>query len=163
MAQLVRVQLDSPLRFDPSVLEQTRPDKVYTNAGSDFPFVELLDKTMIQLHPDSAYASAGALVENYTKKDFAPGKGHQLLQKVHVVEGGAYTATWSREGSEQLNTTDEAEDDSLAERVMKKPRTGYGPVGPETLIADQNRRNANIRLEAFLTNLDSSHITVSKI
>ena len=89
-----------------------------------------------------------------------------MLQNVQIHEGGAYEASWSREGSQQA---DQGESDCLGgevgscERAAKKARRGTGAsVGNATLLADQERRNANLRIETFLTSIETSPITVSR-
>lgn len=144
-----------------AVIDQTKPDKIYTNIAADVGLIELLDQLMGQLHPESSYASMGALVEHHPKKDFLASKGRQMLQTVHIIEGGAYQASWSREGTSQIEIEDQSGDDGTAEPVMKKPRRGYGPVGVETLSADQARRNQALKVDNFLNSIESSQLTVS--
>jgi len=145
-------------------MEQIQPDKVYTSQGADVPFTELLDNMMSEIHPQSNYAVGGSLVEFNLRTEFVPTKGRQLLQAVHIVEGGAYTHQWSTRTSEMVDAEDvhSLADDHAGEPVLKKPRGGYRQIDRAVLEADQNRRNAAMRLEAFLTSIDSSQITVSR-
>jgi DNA mismatch repair protein MSH5 len=150
-----------------SVLDQTKPDKIYTSSGADVPFTEVLDQEMTRLHPDSNFAVNGTLVEHVSKKEFLSAKGRQMLQNVEIREGGVYESSWSREGSQQIDQLGDdevAEASSSTERAAKRARRGAGPArasGNATLIGDQQRRNANLRIEAFLASIESSSITVS--
>ncbi|BGP33912.1 hypothetical protein JCM10296v2_005721 [Rhodotorula toruloides] len=152
------------------VIEQLAPKFVLTCANADADFLQAVEEKLSSLAPDSSTASSlgpdgmPVRIEYRPNRDFYAGSGKNALYRVHVTEGGWYApAEEEAVGSDSDSMHDQQDSSDFAfgdAYDFGRPRAKRRKVAHNQDDGDRARRNSELRIETFLSNLNACPLTL---